>query len=34
MITTVIIHNRCDDESQSQQNPMIMLITKLTQLLF
>jgi hypothetical protein len=23
MITTVIIHNKCDDESQSQQNSMI-----------
>jgi hypothetical protein len=30
MITTIIIHNKCDDESQYQQNPMIMPITKLT----
>jgi hypothetical protein len=34
MIITIITHNKCDDESQSQQNPMIMLIPKLTQLLF
>jgi hypothetical protein len=34
MITTVIIHNKYDDEAQSQQNPVTMLIIKLTQLLF
>jgi hypothetical protein len=27
MITTVIIHNKCDDDSQSQQNLMTMPIT-------
>jgi hypothetical protein len=27
MIITIIIHNKCDDESHSQQNPMRMLIT-------
>jgi hypothetical protein len=26
MIITIIIHNKCDDESQSQQNSMIMPI--------
>jgi hypothetical protein len=27
MITTIIIHNKCDDESHSQQNLMIISIT-------
>jgi hypothetical protein len=27
MITTIIIHNECDDESHSQQNLMVIPIT-------
>jgi hypothetical protein len=32
MITTIIIHIKYNDESHSQQNPMIIPITILTQL--